>query len=69
MFVFPTKINALDINSDYFLNSYDINIVVNENNTLNITEKIGVYFNVEKHGIFRKIPLKIIFNSLIFSSE
>ena len=58
MFVFPTKINALDINSDYFLNSYDINIVVNENNTLNITEKIGVYFNVEKHGIFRKIPLK-----------
>lgn len=71
--VFPSKIKALDINSDYYeynnltiynsnsdyiLNSYDINIIVNENNTLNITEKIGAYFNVEKHGIFRKIPLR-----------
>lgn len=45
-------------NSEYTLNNYDINIIVNENNTLNITEKIGAYFNVEKHGIFRKIPLK-----------
>ena len=45
-------------NSEYTLNSYDINIIVNENNTLNITEKIGAYFNIEKHGIFRKIPLR-----------
>ena len=44
--------------SEYTLNSYDINIVVNKNNTLNVTEKIGAYFNVEKHGIFRKIPLR-----------
>lgn len=45
-------------NSEYTLNSYDINIVVNKNNTLNVTEKIGAYFNVEKHGIFRKIPIR-----------
>lgn len=45
-------------NLEYILNSYDINIIVNENNTLNITEKIGAYFNIEKHGIFRKIPLQ-----------
>lgn len=45
-------------NLQYILNSYDINIIVNENNTLNITEKIGAYFNIRKHGIFRKIPLK-----------
>lgn len=66
-FAFPLKIKAVDIDSDYYnyhsnsdynLNSYDINIIVNENNTLNITEKIGAYFNVEKHGIFRKIPLR-----------
>lgn len=44
--------------SEYTLNSYDINIVVNKNNTLNVSEKIGAYFNVEKHGIFRKIPLR-----------
>lgn len=45
-------------NYEYTINSYDIKIDVNENNTLNITEKIGAYFNVEKHGIFRKIPLR-----------
>ncbi len=45
-------------NSEYFINNYHINIMVNENNTLNITEKIGAYFNIEKHGIYRKIPLR-----------
>lgn len=60
LFIAPNKINALgdNSNSEYTLDSYDINIVVNENNTLNITEKIGAYFNVEKHGIFRKIPIR-----------
>ena len=33
-----------------------------ENNTFKITEKIGAYFNIDKHGIFRKIPLK---NSIV----
>ena len=56
LFTSPFKVCASS--SDYVLNSYDINIIVNENNTLKITEKIGAYFNVEKHGIFRKIPLR-----------
>jgi uncharacterized membrane protein YgcG len=43
---------------DYLLDSYDVNISVNENNTFNITERIGAYFNVPKHGIIRNIPLK-----------
>ncbi len=42
----------------YLLDSYDVTINVNENNTFNITEKIGAYFNSPKHGIFRTIPLK-----------
>jgi len=46
--------------SGYYINSYDINMVVNENNTLLITENIGVYFNQSKHGIFRKIPINNI---------
>jgi len=56
----PTTINNnLKYNNyDYILNSYDINMIVNENNTLKITEKIGAYFNIDKHGIFRKIPLR-----------
>ncbi len=45
-------------NSEYYLDNYDINIVVNENNSLDIKEKIGAYFNEYKHGIYRKIPLK-----------
>ena len=45
-------------NNEYNINKYDININVNENNTFNITEKIDTFFNVEKHGIFRKIPLR-----------
>lgn len=54
----PLNTNAYsNNNSEYVIESYDINIVVNEDNTLNITEQIGVYFNVNKHGIFRKIPL------------
>lgn len=61
LFLCPNIVNAQDYstnNTEYILNSYDINIIVNENNTLKITEKIGAYFNVDKHGIFRKIPLK-----------
>lgn len=55
------KISELDNllkNSEYYLDNYDINIVVNENNSLDIEEKIGAYFNEYKHGIYRKIPLK-----------
>lgn len=42
----------------YVIDKYDVNIVVNENNTFDITETITAYFNVPKHGIFRTIPLK-----------
>ena len=45
-------------NYDYEITSYNIDMVVNENNTFDITETITAYFNVSKHGIFRKIPLK-----------
>jgi len=40
------------------LDSYDVNISVNEDNTYDITEKIGAFFNVPKHGIIRNIPLQ-----------
>ena len=43
---------------NYVIDKYDINIIVNEDNTLDITETITAYFNVSKHGIFRIIPLK-----------
>lgn len=43
---------------DYVIDKYDINIVVNDNNTFDISETITAYFKVPKHGIFRIIPLK-----------
>ncbi len=53
----PSK-NSQYNSLDYVIDKYDINIIVNENNTLDITETITAYFNVAKHGIFRTIPLK-----------
>ena len=55
LIISPIKANA--DSSDYVIKSYDIDIVVNENNTLDITETIRAYFYVPKHGIFRKIPI------------
>ncbi|HHW69696.1 MAG TPA: DUF2207 domain-containing protein [Tenericutes bacterium] len=43
---------------DYYIDQYDIEITVNEDNSFDIIETLKVYFNVEKHGIYRKIPLK-----------
>ena len=53
----PSK-DSLYASRDYVIDKYDINIIVNENNTFDITETITAYFNVSKHGIFRTIPLK-----------
>ena len=53
----PSKVSEYKYN-DYVIDKYDIDIVVNENNTFDITEKITAYFNVPKHGIFRTIPLR-----------
>lgn len=49
-------------NKEYTIDSYNIVMNVNENNTFDITENIVAYFNVPKHGIYRKLPLK---NSII----
>ena len=54
-FLISNKVSAI---SDYTIESYDIDVVVNENNTFDITEKITAFFDIPKHGIFRKIPLK-----------
>ncbi len=43
---------------DYVVNDYDINIVVNENNTFDIVEKRNVYFNKPKHGLIIGLSLK-----------
>lgn len=46
-----------NIYKPYYINSYDIDMVVNRDNSYDITEKISVYFNESRHGIYRTIPL------------
>lgn len=41
----------------YVIDGYNVNIVVNEDNSFDITETIDTYFNTSKHGIIRTIPL------------
>ena len=60
-FVCYLKVEALDYtldNYDYTIENYDIDIVVNEDNSFDIEEVITTNFNIEKHGIYRTIPLK-----------
>ncbi len=49
--------NSLYKNLDYVIDNYKINIKVNQNNTLDIEEEITAYFNINKHGIIRTIPV------------
>lgn len=43
---------------DYTIEEYKIDMVVNENNSFDITEVITAKFNKSKHGIYRKIPIR-----------
>ena len=65
IFLIPNKSFGENLSNDYTIESYNINMIVNEDNTFDITENIIADFNVEKHGIYRKIPLR---NSVIMSN-
>ncbi len=41
----------------YTITKYNVDINVNENNVLDITEDISVNFSEKRHGIFRNIPV------------
>lgn len=53
--IFPLSAKADD---GYIIEKYNVDIKVNENNVLNVTETIDVNFSLESHGIMRNIPLK-----------
>lgn len=60
IFLFIDVAGAEEINysnSEYIINNYHIDIKVNEDNSFDITENIGAHFYVNKHGIYRKIPI------------
>ena len=45
----PTKVLAIISSGDYSIESYNINIVVNEDNSYDITEEIKTFFEEPKH--------------------
>ena len=44
--------------SNFWIEDYDIQVVVNEDNTYEVTETINVHFTLPSHGIYRTIPLR-----------
>ena len=63
IFLIPSEVySATTSSGGYTIQNYDIEMVVNDDNTFDITETITAYFTSSKHGIFRKIPLK---NSIV----
>lgn len=50
------NVNAL--NENFEITNYKVKMIVNEDNSYEITETIDVKFNTERHGIIRSIPLR-----------
>jgi len=50
-------IHANNSYQPYEITAYDVQVVVNEDNTYRINETITVFFNEARHGIFRNLPL------------
>lgn len=44
--------------SNFWIEDYDIQVVVNEDDTYDVTETINVHFTYPSHGIYRTIPLR-----------
>ena len=59
LFFIPNKAFAITSLGGYNIEAYNIDMKVNENNTFDITETVTANFSgSNKHGIFRKIPLR-----------
>ncbi len=42
---------------DFYIKNYDVQVNVNDDRSYDVTETLDVYFNEERHGITRNIPL------------
>lgn len=52
-FIFPQQISA----ADYIINNFQSKIILNQDASLTVTERIEADFQTGKHGIFRFIPV------------
>lgn len=56
--VSASGITAQEPNKGYTIDSYNVNIKVNENYSYDVTENIIADFKIPKHGIYRDIPFR-----------
>ena len=47
--ILPNKVFAITSSGGYTIENYNINMVVNEDNTFDITEEITTYFDSARH--------------------
>lgn len=55
MTLFPTNIKAQE---RFNIDNYDITVIVNEDGSLNIHEKLDLDFSSSAHGFYRNIPIR-----------
>jgi uncharacterized membrane protein len=57
-FLFPKVTLAQDLSSGEAATAFNSQITINQNTSVSISETISYYTPIEKHGIYRYIPLK-----------
>lgn len=50
----PNKVFAITSSGGYTIENYNINMIVNEDNTFDITEEITTYFDSARHRNIQK---------------
>jgi len=55
IFIFSINIKAQEA---FYIKNFDVDIIVNDDGSFDVTEKIHVFFNVSRRGIIRQIPYK-----------
>lgn len=66
---FLVFINAASAQEFFTIEKFDVNVKVNKDASLEITESIGVNFSTSRHGIFRMIPYQYAVEKLPKGNE
>lgn len=69
MFLFLLPASRLYSQESFIVRNFDILVEVNQNASLNITEKISVFFTRPMHGIIRSIPYRYKMSELPSGTE
>ena len=57
--VFTAAAPAAYAASNFYITNMNVDVIVNEDDTYNVTESLNVTFTQPSHGIYRKIPYQV----------